>query len=303
MKAFSIIIFSVFSLSIISCDKNKISDVADVDFNVSVAKNIYNVGDTIVFNFSGNPDFITFYSGEVGHRYANINRVQIDNGKPTLDFTSYAQIVGTQDSSLRLLASTDFPGVYDTLNENLLNATWVDLTDKVTLSSGAQNTASGTLDLSSIDPDKKTIYFAFRKHDHNSSTLLPWAWTIQSFNINLYSPEDSSTYVITDLADAGWVATDIANSSYKWAITSTTLTIGGGGLNTPENDDWVVTSPLDIYSVTPDVGVAIKSIDARLSSYSYSFSQAGTYKVSFLAVNQNVNTKKEALKELTITVQ
>lgn len=297
-----IFLISVLASVIFACNKNQISQVDPVSFNVTADRLTANVGDTVTFSFDGNPDFITFYSGEIGHKYANKDRLVVEGGKPTLLFATTATTVGTQQNSLKILASTDFKGVYDTLNENLLNATWIDLTDRAVLSTGADSVSSGVIDISDINPERKTIWFAFKKHDDNSATLRPWAWRIRSFNVNLYSPSDSTNYAITTLADAGWYATDIANADYKWTITGTALSIGGGGVDTPENEDWVVTNGLDLYGVAPDVGIAVKSIDARLPSYSYAFSKAGTYTVTFLAVNQNINEKKELVKEMTITV-
>ncbi len=297
-----IVYILLFTIGLISCSKDQISQVDSVNFVVSANKQSLKVGDTVNFTFEGNPDFITFYSGEVGHKYANINRLIVDGGKPTLSFTTYASTVGTQNNSLKILASTDFKGVYDTLNQNLLGATWVDLTSRAVLSSGADSTKSGVIDISDINPDKKTIWFAFKKYDENSSTLKPWAWKIETFNVNLYSPSDSANYAITDFANAGWYATDISNASYSWTISGTSMAIGGGGLNTSTNEDWVVTKGLNTYGVAPDIGIPVKSIDARVSSYAYVFATPGTYTISFLAINQNVNERRELVRELNITV-
>jgi hypothetical protein len=295
-------ILSIGIISLVACNKDRISTVNSPNFEVAANKLSVKAGDTIRFNFSGNPDFITFYSGETGHKYTNISRTVIDNGKPTLQFSTYASTVGTQANSLKILASTDFTGVYDTLNASIKNATWIDLTSRAILSTGTDNTSSGVIDISDINPSKKTLYFAFKKHDDNSASLKPYAWAIKSFAVNLFSPADSTTYSIASLANAGWYATDILNPTYKWSITGSVLTIGGGGINAAENEDWVITSPLNIYSVPPDVGVAIKSIDARLSGYTYVFKTTGAYKMTFVASNQNVKEKKQVIKEMTVIV-
>ncbi len=302
MKPIVLIILPILSL-LCACNKNDISKVPAPSFGVAADKVSIKAGDTVNFTFRGNPDFITFYSGEIGHKYANISRTSIPGGKPTLQFSTFASTVGTQAGSLQILATTDFSGVYDTLNNSIRTATWVDLTGRAVLSTGADNTSSGLIDISDIDTSGKTIWFAFRKHDDNSSTLNPWAWTIRSFTVNLYSPSDTLTYPITNLAGAGWYAIDLLNPTYKWTITSTALSIGGGGLNTPENEDWVITNPLNIYSVSPDVGVAVKTIDALAPSYSYIFTAPGVYTITFVAVNQNVNTRKQVVREMTVTVQ
>jgi hypothetical protein len=50
----------------------------DVSFTVTPAStNVYKVGEPIVFNFTGNPDYITFFSGEEGSNYKNRFRTDI----------------------------------------------------------------------------------------------------------------------------------------------------------------------------------------------------------------------------------
>lgn len=50
---------------------------SEVDFNVTLdAGNTYQVGDPVVFNISGDPDNLIFYSGEPGHEYIYRNRYQ-----------------------------------------------------------------------------------------------------------------------------------------------------------------------------------------------------------------------------------
>ncbi|MFR4236049.1 MAG: DUF5017 domain-containing protein [Alistipes onderdonkii] len=48
----------------------------DVSFGVTPdSGNVYEAGKEVYFNFSGNPDYITFYSGEVGHKYEYAGKI------------------------------------------------------------------------------------------------------------------------------------------------------------------------------------------------------------------------------------
>jgi acetoin utilization deacetylase AcuC-like enzyme len=49
-----------------ACNKK---EVAPLHFQVTVSGYSFRAGDTVQFVFTGNPDLITFYSGEDGHRY------------------------------------------------------------------------------------------------------------------------------------------------------------------------------------------------------------------------------------------
>lgn len=47
----------------------KVNDTEVTDFNVSLAKSTFNVGEEVVFKLSGKPFQIAFYSGEAGKDY------------------------------------------------------------------------------------------------------------------------------------------------------------------------------------------------------------------------------------------
>ena len=64
-----LLLFSAFAVLTTGCRKN-LDDVDDVHFDVSLEAETFKVGEPVRFHFSGNPDFIIFYSGEKGNDYA-----------------------------------------------------------------------------------------------------------------------------------------------------------------------------------------------------------------------------------------
>lgn len=59
-------------LCLISCGEV----LEEVSFRVSPdSSNVYEVGQELYFSFSGNPDYITFYSGEPGHKYEYAGKI------------------------------------------------------------------------------------------------------------------------------------------------------------------------------------------------------------------------------------
>lgn len=60
---------SILAVSAIAVSCKKELSPEPLSFNVTTAGNVYHAGDTVVFNFSGEPDIITFYSGEPGADY------------------------------------------------------------------------------------------------------------------------------------------------------------------------------------------------------------------------------------------
>lgn len=285
----------VAALSLAACT----SEVIDVaDFDIKTEKTTYKVGEPVVFTFVGNPDLISFYSGENGRRYEFRNRTQATGGKPTLSFQSFRQS-GNQDNTIELLASTDFSGTYD--STNIRKATWTNLTGRAVLSTGADNTNSGAIDLSTVVAGNKPIYVAFRYNNPRNATAAQRTWTIKTVNLNNVLP-DGSSYNLYNSATAGWVAVDVKNPANQWALSASQVQITGGAANAPDNEDWVIARPIDPMLVIPDVAVALKNITTYQASHSYTFTTAGTYTVTFVGANETSFGRKEVVRQVTLTI-
>lgn len=288
----SIVYPSVFCLlALASCDKAL--DVKKVDFNVSTDQATYKLGDSVTFKFSGNPDNITFFSGEAGGQYEFRDRLTAE-GEPELSFTSFRQY-GAQTLPLQLLVSTTFNG---TLNEDIENGGWKDITSSATFSTGSADVPSGRIDLSPYVGDKP-LYIAFHFKGDAGSTQR--TWTIKEFQVK-NKLKSGPTLSIADLTTAGFSEISFKNSSAVWKIDATQLRIQGGNAAVGANDDWVVTQALYLDKVTPDKGAVVKNILTKATNYTYIYNTPGTYKVTFIATNATANNSVSAIKELTITV-
>ena len=289
------LIFGISALfAFISCNKELKIDT--LDFGVTTSKTTYQVGDTVHFNFTGNPDIISFYPGTDGNDYAYKDRTMAD-GASQLQFTSYAQY-GNQDSSLQLMVSNNFSGTYD--STNVVQATWSDITNRAMLSTGQDNTPSGIVDLTDFLTQKKPVYIAFRYTGDTGSTQK--TWTIKNFTLNLLKT-NNKLIPVTDIASAGWKQVNILNSAAVWSISSTQLRIAGGNATAAENDDWVISKLLYLNNVAPDVAIPIKNITQIVNSYDYVFTQPGNYKVVFLAANASADKQESTTKEIDLTIQ
>lgn len=273
-------------------------DVVDVaDFAVIPSKTMVKPGEALTFTFEGNPDIISFYSGENGKKYEFAGRTNATGGKPVLTFMS-AGTNGTQANTLRLLVSSDFAGTFD--STSIQKATWTDLTSRANLSTGS-SAASGAVDLTEFAQPNKPVYLAFRYVAPSSATSVQRTWTITSFSVNNVLP-DGSTYPLATQADANWLGVNVKNTTNVWAVSASQLQIVGGALNAPDNDDWVITRLLDLTRVKPDLPVALKNMSTQPVPYTYAYATAGTYKATFVAANETIYGRKESVKEVTITV-
>jgi len=287
------------ALIISSCKKQKIETP---NFNVTLDKTTYAVHEPITFNFTGTADVVTFFSGDAGAEYQYKDRTTA-NGKPQLQFTSYLQAgTSTQTNTLSLLISKDFTGSYDI--DNLQKATWTDITSRATLSTGTDNTPSGVIDLTDQLSPNVPVYIAFRYTAKKDAAAAQPKWTIKNIAID-NKAADSTTVSIATQSKLSWGSLSVLNSANLWSYNSTALTFTGGAANADDNEDWVISQPIQLDRAPRDFGKSIKpSATTRLVTYTFAgYSQPGTYTASFEAINANKWDEKTILKQFTITVQ
>lgn len=86
MKTYKLYTILLSALALSSCNKEMTKGLEDVSVKVTLGENVtldgqvvtVRKGQPVEFNFTGEPDFITFYSGELGHQYNYRNRVETD---------------------------------------------------------------------------------------------------------------------------------------------------------------------------------------------------------------------------------
>jgi hypothetical protein len=277
-----------------SCSKS--IEISSPEFNVTVAKQTYNVNEAVEFKFSGSADYVTFYDGSDGHNYEFRERTSIEGAVPQLKFDSEGKF-GTQVNTLALLVSRNFNGQLN--KESIYDAKWIDITDRATLSAGTV-VSSGTIDLSDFI-QRGPIHIAFKYIGKNMATPQK-TWYITNFSLNTLAPGGKVLPIVPDLASGGWLEHSVAGDARKWRITAANLYIGANA-NEPDNEDWVITKPLQLTSVNPDAGLAIKDLSGPVSQYAHTYKEAGVYKVVFVAVNGNVYDRKQVVKEVMVTIK
>jgi hypothetical protein len=303
------------------CACHKALELDDLEFDVTAAKATPAIGDTVNFSFRGNPDLITFWSGEPGRRYRFRDRTEAD-GTPILRFRS--KRFHAQNNTLSLLISTDFAGVVkDTAatRASIGTANWTDITAQANLSpANGTLTSSGPVSLASFASQGKPVYFAFRYKGAAGYPLN--RWEIDSFYINNNLP-DGTTYVIGNFNsynvsytnygvptfNPGFVFYNLSNTNF-WFNSTVNSQAGlvfktdNAGL-TADADSWAIVGPINLKKVTPDNGVVIKSLAQNLRDlrFSYRYMTAGNYEATFVAGKTNRNEDAYSIKPLTFTVQ
>ncbi|MCU7549245.1 DUF5017 domain-containing protein [Chitinophagaceae bacterium LB-8] len=312
---------------IASCDKKDVDLAAINTFNVKADSTksaepsndtaYYTLGSKTTFNFTGNPVGVTFYSGEVGHRYIYRNRTSAA-GISQLNFTN-ALNTGTQANSLQVMLSFDFKGVVvgDTAATlaNISAANWNDVTP-ANMATNA-TAVTNTVDLSSYAKSGKRAFIAFKYTAAAGSVQNKW--TITNLSITNSLP-DNTTYTLANLNapttsfsnygvlafSPGWIAYPVANT-YNWAVTAgTSLVITGAATAaaaTSNAEAWAIMGGIDLTKVTPDVGVPVKDITVTTSPYKYTYPAIGKYEAVFAATNLTVYTTDTVVRKLPVVIQ
>ncbi len=265
-------------------------------FDVYTASDTYKVGDTIIFEFAGTPQNIVFWPGTPGRVYEYKDRLFTTGNKLLIKFNTFQQF-GTVENNLSVLVSNDFNGIYDTTN--VKKATWTDITNRAVLSSGADQTPSGTLDMSEFTAGNKAVTLAFRYVTNTMKTQN--RWVVRTFNADNQAADGTVTSMAT-MSTAGWKAVDFKNPAAVWSITTAQLLMRGTA--DALDDDWIITKSFNPTAVTPDRGIPIKNITVNLNKYVATgvYTKPGTYKAVFEATNASYENVERVVKEITLTI-
>lgn len=291
-----------------SCQKN---EVPQPSFDVNVANSTYKVGEPVPFTFNGNPDFISFYSGEFGKDYAFSTGRIMDIQSFSITFQTRLQ-AGAQNKQLSVLLSSDFNGKYDMASVEA--ATWKDITNLFSFSlTTLDYFSAGEVDISALVADKsKPLYVAFRYITLPQTTANGvWRNTlVRNFEFNTVTSAGKSAALAP--LTAGWILLEkgeILEASRNSVSASTGSITFRGNTTTAgklvQTEVWAVSNfvQVDKVDLGPDKSMPIKGISEPLPLvYNYVFTTPGTYKTVFTALNSRLYGDKALVKENTITI-
>ena len=300
-------------LSLVAC-RDEFEKVDAVSFEASTDAVVYKVGQPVVFNLQGNPDIISFYSGEVGHAYAykDIDRV-IENPGMMYSFAS-ATTAGLgpkpNPECIPLSYSYDFSGEYT--EEAVRAATWYDITDRFmwpqTIESG--NHFSGKVDMTDIFNEVgRPVYFRYHflallaktKRSTWSVYSPVFSGTAQNVEQPLYELNTSGWTIVFN--ESTWVG--VSNSD-RAAMQASRIYLKSEYSLKGDRECWAVSGPIvrpAQINTGQDKGSPIKSAgQGTLREFRYIYNEPGEYTVTFLAANANVYDRKERVVELKVTI-
>ena len=307
----------VLLMSLTAC-REQFEDVDTVSFDVTTESVVCKVGQPVQFLMQGNPDMITFYSGEIGNEYAYKDQDRMQPVDMGYSFSSNRKH-GPNPVLCPLSYSTDFSGEYTA--EAVQAATWVDISDRfvfIPANKDNSETFSEMANISDIFPDEQTpVYFNYHYVCVANKAERCSDWLIYSPTV--YGLTGTSEIEMYDLVDMNW----------RTVYNEPTWLREDGTYDTKLNDAnanngkrlrmictdqypncdremWFVSGPIfKMASLNngPDFGTPIKGVaNPAMASYSYAYREPGEYTVTFVAANVNVYDRKERVVELKVKI-
>lgn len=336
------IALSVASMAFASCENALVQDV-ELDIAIETNDNVQFDGKTITvkqgtpipFKVGGDPDFLTFFSGEAGKEYRYKDRVTVEEDlieSSRLQFSIVTQY-GKPENILQVLISDNFPGL--ATNDFKSDSVLVEAHEWQTLIPQSElPKASGTLsydvDMTPYLGKRIAIALCYKPFDitqtqsrfqFNDMAIMNTLksgvetnLTAESFGftaLNMY-------YAHPDVLDATGISgnrrtyiggkpygtnTSTSNVSGLWNLNNlSAFFIHSSNANTPLIYTWLVSNLIVANACTPDSGTAIKSMHQRLNAYNYTYNTPGTYTATFVATNGNYKQETSVVKEYTVVV-
>lgn len=312
MRTVKFIFSLLVAVAFVGCQKEYA--VKEPSLVINLGKQTYKVGDTITFNFDGDADFITFYSGTKLNDYQFARKERIYDAEMLLSF-KFAKYAGANANVAQLKYSTNYDGA-GTL-EAVQAATWTDISNKFTFpstigTSSADAVNSGTYNINSLFVNDNTPIAFCWFFNTPAATNRTQAY-IEGFKV--FGNVTSDPSLSGDIYTFGDMGFKMLYNPDQFSDSGTTLPnvnatrILWTGLyqNTIAKLGYAVTVPIlrkNTVNLGIDKPIVVKSVaDPESSLYQYVYTTPGTYKATFVIANSSVYGRKETVKQIDITVE
>lgn len=328
-------------LLFVGCDQSDIS--APVVFDATLdPSNVYEVGQPIRFNFTGNAENITFFSGEVGHQYRFKDRYEV----PVEDVISARLVMNVlvqysyafaPGSAMELYKSNTYDGAVTgtdfqadslyarkILAEGLKDWKLIDTIPNAQLNNSPSRQMYWAEKEFTIEPEEVTnlsffVWFHPKSRNLSIRKKVFMAGDIyvemkdvptQKYNFRTLDWKHffmaSNPLVIDPYAVTTW-SVYTGGVLFDFAQKSE-IVFQGGCYSTASGDVYeceiaAFTSPVSLNGVNPDTGFNVKNLMEHKTFYDYKFSKPGTYTVTFEATNASHLGMSRTSKSLEVTIK
>ena len=292
--------------------------VYEIDYTVSLDKeNTYMAGEPVRFNFDGLVDNIVFYSGEIGHQYKFKDRYEVPmESVKEADMNIEYQARYGEAGALEVWVSNSFEGLNgsDGAADRAAIKAMVDGGMEGWTKLDYQEGASTKWTSQNYDLKDYMSGFSIAFHWNpptNTKTQRTY-WINGEITLNLEGMNPSVIdFTSLDLVSV-MMNEDIEDPYYKNNGNGTInlnkreadIVMQGVGANALPYaiDGWLISKPIPLNKVSNDQGTVIKNLQNYLHTFEYTWTEPGTYTVTFVGTNSNYAGRSEKVHEFTIIV-
>lgn len=326
------IALGVASMVFASCENELVQDV-ELDIAIETNDNVQFDGKTITvkqgtpipFKVGGDPDFLTFFSGEAGKEYRYKDRVTVEEeliASSKLKFTVTPQY-GKPEGILTMYISSEFPGMaknaFEADSVLVEQHAWETLIPSADFPT-AVKAKDFEIDMSQYMGKRVAIAIRYKGIDDTQTQSRFTFSNMKILNTMTTGQEttlSASSFGFTplnmlhkhNLKDQAGMTSNRAygtvtnNTSGIWNVKDwNAFFIHSSGAGTALKYSWLVSDLFVVNGCTPDAGTAIKSMHQSLSAYNYTYNTPGTYTATFVATNGNYKQETSVVKEYTVVV-
>ncbi len=292
------ILFLIFSIAIcfISCENNVLVEPTAFFTPDSLE---FKAGSEIVFKYTGDCDYVTFWSGEEGKVFENRHRIEVPIDSAFFQFNNFTAFGNTaQPRPISVYISDTFKGNYSELGIYDITTAWDTITPANTPNvSTSISTAypSGKIDITKYKDAPFFIAFKFVSDSMLGTTRQV---RIKDVEINAYTKGDLIKSNV--LSTFGFRAVNIKGPN-TWTQTAVQMDIRGTAQKWDE--DWFITKEISLNRVNSDRGIALKTLADNMADFRYVYSKPGLYKGTLEIVNSRYGEKKVVFQEFTFIVK
>jgi hypothetical protein len=291
------IIILIFSMAIflISCNNDVLIEPTATFTPDSLE---FKAGSEIVFRYSGDGDYVTFWSGEEGQIFENRHRIEVPVDSAYFQFNNYTAFGNTaQPRPISVYISNSFKGNYSELGIYDISTTWDTITPSNTPNYAASLVAvpSGKINITKYKDAPFFIAFKFVSDSMSGSARQV---RIKDFEINAYTKAGLIKSNI--LSTFGFKPVNIKGPGV-WTQTAVQLDIRGTAQKWEE--DWYITKELVLNRVNSDKGLAIKTLADNMADFRYIYTKPGVYNARIEISNSRYGKQKTDYQDFTFTVK
>ena len=292
--------------------------VYEIDYTVSLDKeNTYMAGEPVRFNFDGLVDNIVFYSGEIGHQYKFKDRYEVPmESVKEADMNIEYQARYGEAGALEVWVSNSFEGLNgsDGAADRAAIKAMVDGGMEGWTKLDYQEGASTKWTSQNYDLKDYMSGFSIAFHWNpptNTKTQRTY-WINGEITLNLegmnpsvidFTSLDLVSVMMNEEIDDPYYKNN-GNGTINLNKREADIVMQGVGANALPYaiDGWLISKPIPLNKVSNDQGTVIKNLQNYLHTFEYTWTEPGTYTVTFVGTNSNYAGRSEKVHEFTIIV-